>query len=65
MAGSVKFIILADGKELFNSGEVTDSRERSYNVNLQDVQELKLIVNDAGNGKNSDWGQWLSPKLYR
>ena len=65
MKGSVIFIIKGDGKELFNSGTVNDSRERNYSIDLKGINNLQLIVNDSGNGKNSDWGQWLSPKLSR
>ena len=57
--------IILDGKEAFNSGKRTNANELSYEVNVDGVNELKLIVDDAGNGKNSDWGQWLSPQLSR
>ena len=65
LKGSAIFIISGDGKELYNSGIIKDSRERKYKINLDGVHTIKLIVNDAGNGKNSDWGQWLSPLLSR
>ena len=65
MKGSVKFIIKGDGKELFNSGNVTDSKEYKYNISVKDISTIQLIVTDSGDGKNSDWGQWLSPKLSR
>ena len=65
MKGSVIFIIKGDGKELFNSGTVTDGHEKAYEINIEGINTIQLIVNDANNGKNSDWGQWLSPQLIR
>ena len=65
MKGSVVFIIKGDGKELFNSGTVKSSKEIKYSVDLSGIKTLSLIVNDAGDGRNSDWGQWLSPRLSR
>ena len=65
MKGSVTFIIKGDGKELFNSGTVTDDQERSYEINIEGIKTIQLIVTDNNNGKNSDWGQWLSTKLKR
>jgi hypothetical protein len=28
------------------------------------VQQLELIVEDAGDGNASDWGVWLEPKVF-
>ena len=65
MKGSANFIISGDGKILFESGIVKNSKERKFSVNVSGVKVLKMTVNDAGDGKNSDWGQWLSPLLSR
>lgn len=63
--GSVVFVIKGDGKELFRSGKVNDHRVREQAVSVEGVALLELIVEDAGDGQNSDWGVWLNPHLRR
>ena len=33
------------------------------NVELKDATHLYLVICDAGDGSNSDWGDWLNPRL--
>lgn len=63
--GSVVFVIKGDGKELFRSARINDHRLREQVVTLGGVTLLELIVEDAGDGANSDWGVWLEPQLER
>lgn len=63
--GSVTFIIKADGKEIWNSRRTKPGKLHRYNIDLTGKQTLELIVNDAGDGKGSDWGLWLEPTLNR
>ncbi|NWK54916.1 NPCBM/NEW2 domain-containing protein [Verrucomicrobiaceae bacterium N1E253] len=63
--GSVRFIIRADGKELWRSAIMRANTLSSYDVDLSGKQSLELIVEDAGDGNRSDWGLWLEPTLER
>ena len=63
--GSVVFVVLGDGTELFRSGPVADSAERSVQTDLTGVETLELVVEDGGNGRSGDWGIWFSPMLSR
>ncbi len=63
--GSVVFIIKGDGRELFRSQVVRDHSARAQTVNVAKVKLLELLVEDAGDGGNSDWGVWLDPQLHR
>ncbi len=63
--GSVVFVIVGDGKELWRSKKVTDASLPAFDVDVAGVQELLLQVEDAGNGNSSDWGVWADPQLTR
>lgn len=63
--GSVVFVIRGDGKELFRSQRVADHQSREIEVSVAGVRRLELMVEDAGDGANSDWGVWLAPELRR
>jgi hypothetical protein len=64
-SGSVVFVIKADGKELFRSQPVKDHELHEQQVSAQGVTQLELLVEDAGNGGNSDWGVWIEPRIER
>ncbi len=64
-AGSVVFVIKGDGKELFRSAAIKDHQAREQKVTVAGVTLLELIVEDSGDGTNSDWGVWLDPQLRR
>lgn len=61
--GSVVFVIRADGREVFRSQPLGPGRLDRYDVDLAGVDDLELLTEDAGDGKASDWGVWLSPTL--
>jgi hypothetical protein len=63
--GSVIFIIKADGREIFRSATIRGAKKAAYNVKLEGVQKLELLVDPAGNGNGNDWGLWLDPMLRR
>ncbi len=65
MDGSVKFIIEADGKILWQSPTVKPGKLISYDMNLTGVKTLTLRTEDAGDGRSSDWALWLEPVLSR
>ena len=61
--GLVTFILQADGKELFNSGEISGKdNPLLIDVDVTGVQELKMIVN-KGKDNFSDHAVWGDPML--
>lgn len=61
---SVIFKVLVDGEEKYNSGLMTSSDDQKYvKVNVKDAKELKLVVDDSGNGYNEDQANWADAKL--
>jgi hypothetical protein len=58
-------VVKGDGKELFRSKVVRDHTAREQKVAVAKVTLLELIVEDAGDGANSDWAVWLDPRLRR
>jgi hypothetical protein len=64
--GSVRFIVLADGAEIYNSLEMKyDSPTQTINVNVAGTQELKLIVALENNGDTADHADWANARLVR
>lgn len=63
--GSVVFVVKGDGNELFRSAKVDDHQVRTAEVKIAGVEELELVVEDAGDGNASDWGVWIAPALRR
>ncbi len=63
-ASSVIFKVFVDGEEKFNSGIMKSSTSQKYvKVDIKDAKELKLVVNDAGNGNSADHASWGDAKL--
>ena len=63
-SGSVVFQIWADGRKIFDSGRLTGrDGAKSVNVDVRDVDQLKLVVTDAGDGKSYDHANWADAKL--
>ena len=61
---SIIFKILADGKEIYNSGVMNyNSEAKKVRVPISGVKKLELIINDASNGNASDHGSWGEAKL--
>ncbi|MDB4786879.1 DUF1553 domain-containing protein, partial [Planctomycetaceae bacterium] len=66
-----EFLDLRDGKSsvqkgqaLYTSGKVNQKRPLvDIRVDLQGSRQLFLVMTNAGDGDNSDWGDWLDPKL--
>lgn len=52
---SIKISILADGNEIYNSGLMKYSTPAKYvSLDIKGINELKIVINDAGNGISSD-----------
>jgi hypothetical protein len=63
---SVIFKVLADERELFNSGVMrNDTPPRHVSVPLSGVENLSLVVTDAGDGISGDHADWVEPLLYK
>lgn len=65
-AGSVIFRVYADNVLLYDSGVMTgSSATKNVVVSAAGRQELRLVVTDAGNGADSDHGDWAGAYLVR
>lgn len=61
---SVKFSILADGQEVYNSGLMKYGTEAKFvRIPVTGVQQLKLVVDNAGNGNASDHADFADAKF--
>ncbi|MEK4513460.1 NPCBM/NEW2 domain-containing protein [Paenibacillus sp. FSL K6-2524] len=61
---SVKFSILADGQEVYNSGLMKYATEAKFvRIPVTGVQQLKLVVDNAGNGNASDHADFADAKF--
>jgi hypothetical protein len=63
---SVSFQVMGDGRVLYDSGvmRMGDAVKR-VDVPLSGVQELQLLVTDAGDGKDCDHANWADATLVR
>jgi len=65
-AGSMEFIVVGDGRELWRSGPIFQKAAgAAFSINLAGVRELRLVVTDGGNGNAEDWGAWLNLEVGR
>ena len=63
--GTVEFVILGDGRELWRSGAVKPTQTKSFSVPLTGVDQLELKTQAATANRNGTWGLWLEPALQR
>jgi alpha-galactosidase len=62
--GSVVFLINVDGAEAFRSPVMhIDSAPKSVDVDLKGQTEFTLEITDAGDGINSDQGNWADARV--
>jgi glucose/arabinose dehydrogenase len=62
--GTVRFDVWGDGKKLYDSGLVTGmSPVLQIDLNVTGVKQLKLVVNDAGDGNLFDHADWADARL--
>ncbi|RJP23413.1 MAG: hypothetical protein C4527_20120 [Candidatus Omnitrophota bacterium] len=63
---SVIFIVEGDGAVLYESPILkADMPPRRIHVNVEGISELKLIVDEADNGTNSDHADWGNARLVK
>lgn len=64
--GSVAFIVLGDGKELFNSGNMAyGDPAKKIALDVSSVSELELVVDFGENANILDFADWADAKLLR
>ncbi len=62
--GSVRFMIYADGKRVFDSGLMKGSQKaKPVDVPLSGVKHLRLMVTSAGDGTNFDHANWAQAEF--
>ena len=60
------FQIYVDDKKVFESGVVHENDPpRPVTVSVEGAEELRLVVNDAGDGINYDVADWADARLVR
>lgn len=61
---SIIFKIIADGEEVYNSGLMKRSTPAQFvSISLEGVKELRLIVDNGGNGNTLDHGVFADTKF--
>jgi hypothetical protein len=62
--GTVEFIVVGDGKELWKSAILTGNSEPvDVNVPLAGIRQLRLVVTMAGNGYANDHADWCDARF--
>ena len=62
--GTVVFQVFADGRKVFDSGVMRGKQPaKKVSVPLDGVEELLLVVTDAGDGINCDHADWADARL--
>ncbi|WP_086661237.1 NPCBM/NEW2 domain-containing protein [Lentzea kentuckyensis] len=62
--GSVVFEVFADSTKVADSGRLTGTDPaKKLTASLSEAENLRLVITDAGDGINSDHGDWASPRI--
>ncbi|MCB9850445.1 MAG: NPCBM/NEW2 domain-containing protein [Phycisphaerales bacterium] len=62
--GHVNFVIIGDGKRLYETGPLTGSDPpRPVRVDVSGVGELRLAVDIAADGDVGDWADWADARV--
>ncbi|MBS4196898.1 NPCBM/NEW2 domain-containing protein [Lederbergia citri] len=71
-ATSIIFQVYGDGEKLYDSGVMRmypDSLQQNIEIDISGINELKLIVDDAGepieNPNHSDWANWADARVLK
>ncbi len=65
-SGSVRFAVYGDEFLLYESGAVrAGEAARTVDVSVEGLSELRLVVDDAGDGSLGDYALWADPRLAR
>lgn len=60
---SVRFIVLADGRVVFDSGVMQAGESKAVDVSLAGAKVVRFIVDDARDGITNDHADWGDPVL--
>jgi hypothetical protein len=60
---SVRFLVVGDGKTLFDSRALKGTMTRRVDMNLEGVKLLSLLVDDAGDGVFADHADWADARF--
>lgn len=65
--GSVRFVLIGDGKKIYDSGIVREGEKpRTVDVPVNGIGMLEMKVDDAGDGASGDRALWIAPTIsYR
>ncbi len=61
--GTVSFQILIDGQNRYQSKAVKPDQLKSFQVDISNAKQIRLIVSDPDNNKAGDWGVWFDARL--
>ena len=61
--GSVRFLVLADGRSKFDSGVIHKGAAKPIDVDLTGARTVRFVVEDAGDGIDNDHADWAEAKL--
>lgn len=64
-AGSVLFIVKADGEECWRSGVLRQGMRQDCGLDLSNCRSLELIVEDGEDNNHSDHAYWIAPVLSK
>jgi len=64
-SGTVIFVVLGDGKELWRSNKTNEESLLDFRVGINGIKEITFRVEDSGDGNASDWGIWTDVKVER
>jgi hypothetical protein len=56
---TVGFQVILDDRTLFDSGLMSGAKSQPVDLPLENVQEMRLVVTDGGNGKGGDGASWI------
>ena len=58
--------MFADGKQIFESPRMNgDNVKQLLDVDIKGVKELRLVLDDQGDGAAEDHGDWIEARLIR
>lgn len=63
--GKVVFVLRSGEKELWRSKPIQTGVTTRFDISLEGIERLELIVENGGDGNSGDWGVWLNPVLSR
>jgi hypothetical protein len=64
--GSVGFTVWVDGQQRWASGVMRRGDEpQRVDLDIQGAKQLRLIVDDAGDGISADHANWADARLVR